>query len=112
MIEQTYRTVTDTVTGAVAIAWTIDADDDCYLHRITFKLSAAATSAGSITVTLDSVKGAAFDCLLDSIDPVALGVADIVSTVGAGPYMNGDKFVVAYANPDARTINCTALYGI
>ena len=90
-----------------AVDWTIKEGDSFSIKRISINIGVAATSAGSITITLDSAEGAAYDTVLRTIDPVATAATSVVLEDIEG-LANGDAIVVAYANPDSRTITGTA----
>ena len=91
-----------------AVAWTIKAGDHFDVKRIGMKISSAPTSAGSITVTLDSNAGAAYDHVLRTVDPVAASATSVVFEEILG-LTNGDALLIEYANPDSRTITGTAI---
>ena len=66
--------------------------------------SAAPTTAGNLTVTLNSHFGAVYDVLLYSVDPSSGAITDIfwqpdeeIDLIG------GDTIDVAYTNTDVRT---------
>ena len=73
-------------------------------------LSSAPTTAGSFTVTLDSVDGAAYDLLLYTIDPSTGSTTDVVEDSYNLLLLTGDALKVAYANADGRTIGVQLLF--
>jgi len=68
--------------------------------------SAAPTTSEDLTLTLDSVSGAAYDTVLRSVDPSASSATDVL---WEGPFYlaNGDALDVAYTNTDTRTVGVT-----
>jgi hypothetical protein len=95
-------------TGSGAIAETIVVGDDFDVPLFTLKLSSAPTSAGNITISLDSEAGANYDTVIHTINPV--GSTDICVMNELDGFQNGDQVTVAYANPDSRTWYMTANY--
>lgn len=73
------------------------------LLQITAKFDSAPVSAGSITLTKVSGVDAAYDVLLDTLDPVALAATDIACSFN-WQFQKGDRLRVAYSNPDNRDI--------
>jgi len=104
---QAFRTtpVVTTGTGNGAIAVSYAPNKVFYLDVVTVHLSAAPTTAGDLTVTLDAADGAAYDTVLFRIDPSAdAGATDIVfSPLVPIPCAGGDAIVVAYANANGVT---------
>lgn len=102
MSRQIQKTNGTNTTGAIAVTRTCAAGEE--LLGVTVKFSSAPTTAGSLTVTLDSVSGAAYDVVLYSVDPSAAAATSIVwSNDGLARFAEGDAIVVAYANADNRT---------
>ena len=93
---------TTTATGATAINHSHVLATSSY--TITLHLSAAPTTSGNLTVTVDSTSGAAYDTLLYSRDLAAApAITDLVLTDIESVFTAGDTLVVAYANADGRT---------
>ncbi len=90
-------------TGAAAIALSTSMAKNFRLLNVTVKLSAAPTSAGSITVTKNSRNGSTYDTLLDSLS--AIGATDFVFSPSddKGVCIAGTEIDVAYVNTDVRT---------
>jgi hypothetical protein len=91
-------------TGALAVAVSIAAPvgHPRWLRSVTVHLSAAPTTAGSLTITLDAVGGAVYDTLLATESMV--GVTDYVwQPPEPLLFIGGDEIDVAYQNPDGRT---------
>ena len=91
-------------TGSGAIATSYAPSAAFWLDAITIHLSAAPTTAGDLTVTLDATDGAAYDTVLFSLDPSEQSDTDIVY-IPDQPLLcvSGDAIAVAYANTDGRT---------
>jgi hypothetical protein len=94
----TRRILSDTGTTG-AIAFTIDGHDDFDLPIVTMQFDSAPSSAGNITLTHDSAEGSDYDAVLETINPVG---HSSVAVYGLKGFANGDKVVIAYANPDNR----------
>lgn len=90
--------------GAIALTYTNSAAP-FWLDSVTVRLSAAPALAGTLSATLDSAEGAAYDIVIGSTDPSTAAATDIVITPASGPLLcaAGDAIVVAYANPSAVT---------
>jgi hypothetical protein len=97
-------------TGAGAIALTVNPAADFWFHGITLHLSAAPTTAGNLTVTVNPVDGAAYNTKLYVIDPSVGAVTDMVYQPDK-PMLckSGDTITVAYANADGRTYGLRAV---
>ena len=80
------------------------------LKELRLHISAAPTTAGSFTVRLDSVDGAAFDVLVYSIDPSVASTTDVFNNDLELLLTPGDALDVAYANADGRTIGVQMLF--
>lgn len=92
--------------GAIALSAAVSAQRG-RLISVTAHVGVAPASAGSLTVTLNAVAGAAYDTLLHSVSMI--GVTDLVWTPDEPIYLkSGDAIDVAYANPDARTVGVQA----
>ena len=91
-----------TGSGAIAISYAPSAA--FWLDAITIHLSAAPTTAGDLTVTLDAVDGADYDTVLFSLDPSEQSDTDVVY-IPDQPLLcvSGDAIAVAYTNTDGRT---------
>jgi hypothetical protein len=94
--------VVTNATGAAAIATSYAPAAPAYLENITVHLSAAPTTAGSLTITLNANDGAAYDTLMRSESMV--GLTDFVYQPDRPILIeNGDAIAVAYANADTKT---------
>lgn len=100
-----------TFTGSAAIAETLAPGVKFRLLRIELHLSSAPTTSENLTVTNDSVEGAAFDTLLDSQDLSDGSLTDLILLYGKGyEYESGDEIDLAYTNTDTRTISGRYVY--
>jgi hypothetical protein len=88
-----------------AVSWTFYEADDFNVPRIDIDFDTAPTSAGLLTVSKDSVLGAAFDTVIRVINPVG---ETSVHFEGIYGLVNGDKIVVTYDNPDSREVTGSA----
>jgi len=92
-------------TGSAAIAVSsvaVAAGTSQRLTAVTVHLSAAPTTAGSLTIILNANAGAAYDTLLYSVSMV--GVTDLLWQPDQDIYLvAGSAIDVAYANADGRT---------
>jgi hypothetical protein len=100
----TYRNYTQEATSD-ALAWTLSEADSFNVVRIDIMFDAAPTTPENMTVTVDSVSGAAYDRVVQTIDPAGLTVVKLNPIVGL---VVGDKIVVEYTNTDGRTITGSA----
>ena len=74
------------------------------LVSVTCQFSAAPTTAGSLTITLNARGGAAYDVLLYTVDPSTTALTDIVWWPDSSTFLEGgDAIDVAYTNTDTRT---------
>ena len=73
-------------------------------------ISAAPTTAGSFTITLDSVDGAAYDLLLYTIDPSTASTVNVMIDDFNVLLLTGDALNVAYANADGRTLGVQMIF--
>lgn len=88
-----------------SFAWTFSEGDNFKIPVISLKFDIAPTSAGSITVTVDSVNGASYDVVRRAANPV--GSTSVVFENINGLF-NGDKVLVEYSNPDSRSVTGVA----
>ena len=96
-----YR-ITSSGAGAVALSSTVPSGACYRVVSVGVHLSAAPTSAGSLTVTLDSIDGPEHDLLIDTTSMI--GVTDYLYLPDQDwLVIAGDAVDVAYANPDGRT---------
>lgn len=100
----TYRNYTQAATTD-ALAWTLSEADSFNVVRIDVMFGVAPTTNENLTVTIDSVSGAAYDRVVQTIDPAGSTVVKLNPIVGL---VVGDKIVVAYTNTDGRTITGSA----
>jgi len=98
------RTHTQAATS-IALAWTFYEADGFDVPRIDVDFDAAPTSAGLLTVKKDSGQGAAYDTIIRSTNPVGKTSVHFEGLYG---FVDGDKILVEYANPDTVSITGTA----
>lgn len=97
-----------TATGAAAIAASATAKRVCRLGSIAVKFSAAPTTSEDLTVTLNSMTGAAYDTVLLTVDPSTDSTTSIVYIPDAPLLLEpGDAVDVAYTNTDTVTYGVT-----
>ena len=101
------RVVSIQTATSSAVSWSIGPGDQYNCSRIAIKIDSVPTTSEEITVTLDSVQGAAYDTVLRSVDPYATSATSIVFKDLNGQ-MNGDKLLVAYTNTDGNSVTGTA----
>ena len=100
--------VSATGSAALSLSYTVPAGATFDLNSVTVKFSAAPVSAESLTITLDSAIGAAYDAVLYKVDPSATSATSLVWQPAAPLYLQpGDVVVVAYTNTDTRTWGAT-----
>ena len=92
-------------TGDEAIAVSYAPGKSFWLDAVTVHFSAAPTTAGDLTVTLDAGDGAAYDTVLFRVDPSTDGGATDIVFTPTVPILCvvGDAIAVAYANTDGVT---------
>ena len=94
----------DTATGAVAIAASVAAIKATEVIQITLNLNLAPTTSESLTVTINSVSGAAYDTLIYSLDLSTASTTDLLWQPSEDLWlMPGDSLDIAYTNTDKRT---------
>ena len=93
-----------------AIAQTFAPSGPLWLRGLLIHVSAAPTTAGSFTVTLDSQFGAAYDTVLYSIDLSTASTTDVFNNDLELLLEAGDALDVAYANADGRTIGVQLIF--
>ena len=74
------------------------------LKAITVSWSTAPTTAGELTITLDSALGASYDVELYVVDPSTDSLTAVLLTDINLPIFVGDSLTVAYANADSRAM--------
>ena len=95
-------------TGTGAIAKSFTAVRNTYLKSVSLHLSAAATQE-TLTITLDSAKGAAYDTVLFS--QAMAGYADVVWLLDDELLLEeGDIVIATFTNTDARTYGIVIAY--
>lgn len=92
--------------GAFALSYTLL--DSESIEHISITINTAPTSAGNITITLDSALGSQYDTLLRTYDPVSESLTNKFDEF-KNRFVTGDKIIFAYANPDNRTVSA-AIY--
>lgn len=97
-------TVTN-ATGAAAINKTTAIGNNFRLCNVTVHFNTAPTTSEALKVTLDSAKGAAYDTVLYTINPGAVGSVTDISFAPTNDFVceAGDEIVVAYPNTDTKT---------
>ena len=95
-------------TSALALTSPAGNGQNCIVREIRVTWDAAATTSEDLTITLDSASGAAYDCVLYSVDP---SVTSATAIVYAEPIhcLAGDGVDVAYTNTDGNTVSCEIL---
>lgn len=98
-------------TGAGAIAEALAPGVKFRLLRIEAHWSAAPSDSENFTVTLDAGDGAAYDVLLDSVDPSSGSQTDLVFVYGLGyEFEDDDEIDIAYTNTGTDTISGRYVY--
>ena len=98
-------------TGAAAIAEALAPGVPFRLLRIEVHWSAAPSDSESMTVTLDAGAGAAYDVLLDTVNPSVGSQTDIIFPYGEGyEFEAKDEIDLAYANTGLDTISGRYVY--
>ncbi len=98
-------------TGAGAIAEALAPGKPFRLLRVEAHWSAAPSDAEAFTVTSDAGDGAAYDVLLDSVDPSVGSQTDLVFTYGEGyEFEADDEIDLAYTNTGTDTISGRYVY--
>lgn len=88
--------------GSGAIDASAVSSGDSRLVSVTVHLSAAPTSAGSLTITLDANSGAAYDTLF--LSQSMISCTDLVFMPDTDFFLeDGDAIDVVYSNPDSKT---------
>lgn len=100
--EDPARGGTTVSTGAAAMSASFTAVRNCHLKAVRVHFSAAVAAVESLTITIDSAKGAVYDVVL--LTQAMAGVADLVYLPDGEVLLEeGDKVVVTFANTDTRT---------
>jgi len=98
-----------TTTGAAAISWDFDPEQNCYVQEIRLHLTAAG-AAGDLVISHDSAKGTNFDVVHRTVD-MTLVESLVWRPEGKGIYVAmGDKVNFAWANASTRTYGLEVLY--
>jgi hypothetical protein len=95
--------------GAFSLSYELE--DAELITGLELSINTAPVSAGVITVSLDSALGAAYDTVLFSVDPVAGGLTSWEVPINKR-FVKGDAIVVAYANPDNRTVSASLYHDL
>ena len=91
-------------TGAAAIALVVNPGYRFKLLRIDLHLSAAPTTSQSLTATVDSGLGAAYDTVIYSRDLTVGSLTDLVVEFdGSFVYEADDHIDIAWTNTDTKT---------
>lgn len=101
-----------TATGSSAINTTTSIGAEFRLLKVMVHFSAAPTTSENLVVTCDSNAGAAYDTILDSVDPSSSSVADwVFAPVGeTGKFVSGDEIKVTFTNTDTETYGLSIYY--
>lgn len=83
---------------------------DMLLKELRIHISAAPTTAGTLSLTLESVDGAAYDTVIYSIDPSTASTTDVLNTDLDVSLIPGDSLTMTYANADLRTLGVQMLF--
>ena len=98
-------------TGAAAIAEALAPGVAFRLLRIEAHWSAAPSDSEAFTVTLNAGRGAAYDVLLDTVDPSVDSDTDLIFGYGVGyEYEYNDTIDIAYMNTGMDTISGRYVY--
>jgi len=81
-----------------------------WLRELRIHISAAPTTAGSFTLTLNSVDGADHNLVVYSIDPSTASTTDVFNNDLDLLLLAGDALNIAYANADGRTIGVQMIF--
>ena len=101
----------DIATGAGAMSVTFDPEGSCRLYQINIHLSAEATTAENLTISLDSANGTEYDVKV--LTKAMSGVQDVIITtydIGEFYMFGADKLVATWANTDSRTWGLEIIY--
>lgn len=80
------------------------------LMSVTLHLSAAPTTAGYLTITLDAEAGPEYDTIFNKVDLAAGSTTDFVYQPDQPFYLTGgDALKVAYANANSLTYGLTVI---
>ena len=97
--------------GTSAIAVSSPSNSRHAIHAITANWSAAPSTSESITITLNSVEGAAYDTILRSENPSLTSSTDYIwewdNPLRVQP---GSTIDVAYTDTDSRTVSVEIIY--
>jgi len=94
----------DTATGAAAIAASVAAIKATRVLQAALHLSLAPTTSESLTITINSATGAAYDTLIYTLDLSTGSTINLLWQPSAELWlMPGDSLDVAYTNTDTRT---------
>ena len=95
-------------TGATTVAVSMAAAEPLAVDSVRVHLSAAG-GAGNLTIGIDSILGAEYDCVFSTTDMTS--VTDLVY-VPTRPLLlvNGDALTVAWANGSSRTYGIEVIY--
>jgi len=89
-------------TGAVALSTTVSPAAECQILSVSIHLGSASATAENLTITLDSLGGAAYDVVLDAQDMNT--VADYIWQPSTPFFLaNGDALALAWANSNTET---------
>ena len=99
-------------TSAIACADSIGPYESKYkLKHITVKWNTAPTTSQSLTLTLNSATGAAYDCVIYSVDPSVGSLTSLwinFEDQNGLDIAAGDAIDLAYLNTDTNTVSWVA----
>lgn len=91
-----------TGSGAMLVSASVPQSKERRVDGVTVKLSAAPTTAGTLTVTLNAAAGAEYDAVLYQVDPATSSATSIVWQPDPPLWLvGGDAIDVAYANANS-----------
>lgn len=106
-----YRIGRAYATGAAALSLAIAPGYRFKVKAISLHLSAAPTTSQSLTITLNSAYGTAYNCILYSRDLTVGSLTDLYVEFGDNfIFEYNESLTVAWTNTDVRTYGVVAYY--
>lgn len=99
-------------TGGAAVSLSCNPLDQSRVIAVSIHFAAAPTTAGFITITLNSVHGSAYDSVLYRIDPSLSSATSIMWNPCFLSMVQGDTIDISYANEDSVTYGIIVYYEI